>query len=67
MKLDKAINTLKEFNQWRRGAYIPMPDPKVIGLAIDIVVKHHEAMQELEARVNQVDKSIEKRWDALNE
>ena len=49
MKIEEAINTLKEFNEWRRGAYITMPDPKEIGIAIDIVVKHHEAMHELEA------------------
>lgn len=57
MKLDKAISTLEEFNKWRRGAYIKMPDPKTIGLAINVVVLSHKE--------EQVDNKIEKRWDAL--
>ena len=43
MKLKKAIKILKEYNQWRRGSeIIEMPDPKTIGIAIDVVINEYE-------------------------
>lgn len=57
MKIEEAISILEEFNKWRRGADIKIPDPKTIGLAIDVVVLSHKE--------EQVDNKIEKRWDAL--
>lgn len=35
MKRNEIIETLKEYNDWRRGADLPQPAPAVIGLAID--------------------------------
>jgi hypothetical protein len=39
MKTTEAIKVLTEFNHWRRGAEMPQPDPKVIGLAIDKAIE----------------------------
>jgi hypothetical protein len=41
MKLKQAIEILETHNKWRRGDdNVPMTNPKDIGIAIDIVVKH---------------------------
>ena len=43
MKLKEAIQILKDLNQWRRGSeIIEMPDPKTIGIAIDVVINEYE-------------------------
>ena len=42
MTTEEAIKILKEYNEWRRGAEIPMPEPKIIGEAIDTVIKFCE-------------------------
>ena len=34
----KAINILRTHNKWRRGADIPMSDPKEVGEAIDMAI-----------------------------
>lgn len=39
MTTNKAVETLKKYNDWRRGAEIEMPHPSEIGLAIEIVLK----------------------------
>ena len=39
MNNKEALQILQEYNQWRRGSDKPMPNPKVIGLAIDQAVK----------------------------
>jgi len=38
MTTEEAIKILKEYNEWRRGAEIPMPDQKLIGEAIDTAI-----------------------------
>ena len=38
MKSERAAEVLELFNRWRRGAEIPMCDPKELGEAIDIAV-----------------------------
>ena len=38
MTLPEAVELLKTFNLWRRGADIPMPEPKQVGLAIDLII-----------------------------
>ena len=51
MKLDQAIQILKDHNEWRRFNSIDLPktsDPKMappreLGIAIDIVVSHFES------------------------
>lgn len=35
MKTKEIIKTLKDFNEWRRGADIKIEGPKIIGEAID--------------------------------
>lgn len=39
MTTNKAVETLRKYNDWRRGAEIEMPHPSEIGLAIEIVLK----------------------------
>ena len=48
MKLSEALIILEQFNKWRRDNSIPlpnkyeMPDPKQIGLAIDVILECHK-------------------------
>jgi len=39
MTKKECIVFLKNYNQWRRGAEIPMPAPREIGQAIDKAIK----------------------------
>jgi hypothetical protein len=39
MKVEEAIEILEHHNEWRRGAEIPQEEPKIIGEAIDVVLK----------------------------
>lgn len=43
MTLLQAIKLMKEYQQWRLGAEIPMPDTKKITQAIDILIKYEES------------------------
>lgn len=36
--LKDSIEYVSKYNQWRRGAEIPQPDPKTLGLAIETVL-----------------------------
>lgn len=36
----KAIELIREFQEWRRGAEIPMPNPTEIGKAIDEILDY---------------------------
>lgn len=38
MNKEKALDILRTHNEWRRGAEIPMQDPKELGEAIDIAI-----------------------------
>lgn len=38
MTLKESIEVLEEYNSWRRGAEIPMPEPKKIGEALEIAI-----------------------------
>ena len=38
MTTDEAVAILKRHNEWRRGAEIPMEDPRDLGIAIDTVI-----------------------------
>lgn len=38
MTIDEAIEILELHNQWRKGADIPMQNPTIIGMAIDLVI-----------------------------
>ena len=37
--IEKAVTLLTIHNKWRRGAEIPMVDPKELGIAIDTVLE----------------------------
>ena len=39
MKKETAAEILTAFNNWRRGAEIPQPDPTEIGQAIDAAIE----------------------------
>ena len=45
MKLHEAIEILKTHNRWRRGAEIEPTDPKILGKAIDKIIKIYENSQ----------------------
>lgn len=38
MTTETAIHILELYNKWRRGADTEMPDPKQLGLAIDLAI-----------------------------
>lgn len=44
MKLKEAIQILEQHNKWRRDNSIPpkleMQNPKQLGIAIDVIIKH---------------------------
>ncbi len=42
MELDKAIAFVKNYQEWRRGAETPMPNPKEISIAIDTLLNEIE-------------------------
>lgn len=42
MTTAEAIEILKYFNKWRRGADIPQPNPTEIGKAIDKIINDYE-------------------------
>jgi hypothetical protein len=41
--LFEATCILAAYNEWRRGAEMPHPSPRVIGEAIDIILEHLHA------------------------
>jgi hypothetical protein len=42
MNIKQSVETLKYFNKWRRGEEIEMPDPKAVGIAIDVILEFVE-------------------------
>lgn len=38
MTTQEAVEVLEQYNKWRRGAEIEMPDPKRIGEAINVAI-----------------------------
>jgi hypothetical protein len=40
MTLYEATLILEAYNEWRRGAEMPHPHPRVIGESIDIILEH---------------------------
>ena len=59
MKLQSAIQILKRHNEWRRGAEIDQVDPKLIGMAIDTVVKYLETPPQFNPKFERIIKDIE--------
>ncbi len=50
MTIERALEVLKHFNKWRRGAKMPMPNPKEIGIALDTAIKVLEKEVKLQNR-----------------
>lgn len=42
MRIEVALEILKDYNKWRRGAEMEMPSPKIIGEAIDQIINYVE-------------------------
>ena len=47
MTIKEALKIVNEFNQWRRGAIMPQPNPKNIGIAIDVLIENTEKILKL--------------------
>ena len=58
MTKEEALNILVEFQKWRRGAEIPMQEPRIIGEAIDVAI---EALKEKTNYESKVVKKAKKR------
>jgi hypothetical protein len=59
----KTIETLRRFNQWRRGdESIEQPDPTEIGVAIDDAIKCIEQRDMLAKALRKIDKGDMLGW-----
>ena len=58
MKLEEIIKHLHNYQKWRRGADLPMPNPKELGIAIDGAIRELRDFQRLKIKL---DKRYEKR------
>lgn len=38
MNKKELVKFLRDYNHWRRGAEIPMPSPKELGIALDAAI-----------------------------
>lgn len=45
MQLKEAIEQVKEYQAWRRGAETPQPNPTQLGIAIDILIANVERIK----------------------
>lgn len=52
MKVKEIIKYLHNYQKWRRGADIPMPDPREIGRAIDGAIRELRNFQRLKNKAN---------------
>ena len=58
MDKKELVKFLRGYNHWRRGAEIPMPSPKELGIALDIAISIIEKIEE--KVVNKILKGYEK-------
>lgn len=64
MKIKEIIRVLHAYQKWRRGADIPMPDPREIGRAIDGAIRELRNCQRLKIRMEkQKSKQTEKSYE----
>lgn len=56
MKVKEIIERLHYYQKWRRGANIPMPDPKEIGMAIDGAIRELRDFQRLKIKIEKKSK-----------
>lgn len=67
MKIKEIIRVLHAYQKWRRGADIPMPDPKEIGRAIDGAIRELRNCQRLKISMEkQKSKQTEKSYEKDN-
>lgn len=52
MTIDEAIEILELHNQWRKGADIPMQNPTIIGMAIDLLIMELKNLKAAKAEKN---------------
>ena len=45
MTIVQAIETIKHYNEWRRGGDMDQPSAIMIGIAIDTVIKFYSVTQ----------------------
>ena len=58
MTTEQALEILIEHQEWRRGAEIPMQEPRIIGWAIDVAI---EILKEKTKNESKVVKKAKKR------
>ena len=51
MKVKEIIKYLDNYQKWRRGADIPMPAPKELGIAIDGAIRELLNFQRLKIKL----------------
>lgn len=66
MKVKEIIRVLLAFQKWRRGADIPMPDPKEIGRAIDGAIRELRNFQRLKIRMRDNSENIQVNYEKDN-
>ena len=47
MKVEEIIKRLHDYQKWRRGADLPMPNPKELGITIDAAIRELRNYQRL--------------------
>ena len=47
MKTEEIIKCLHDYQKWRRGADLPMPNPIELGIALDAAIRELRAYQRL--------------------
>lgn len=57
-----TIKQLETYNQWRRGADIPQPNPTELGLAIDRVILEHFLLLEYAKELTQASIKAEEKY-----
>ena len=56
MTIEQALEILIEYQEWRRGAEIPMQEPRIIGEAIDVAIEVLKEKTNYESKVVKKDK-----------
>lgn len=51
MTIEQALEILIEYQEWRRGAEIPMQEPRIIGEAIDVAIEVLKGKTKNESKV----------------
>ena len=52
MKVKEIIKYLHNYQKWRRGADLPMPNPKELGIAIDGAIRELRNFQRLKIKLD---------------